>query len=224
MVCGDGISRAWQVGPARSRVLAMGTMTAGGGGEFADVRTIAVEEARRQVGQCLEVGINLFDTADEYSRSVSEEILGNALKGRRDQVLIATKVGMPVGDGPNDGLSSHHIVTGCEASLRRLGSDHNDPFQMHRWDGLTSLEETLAALDLLVCSGKVRYVGASNYTCWQLMKSLGIAAAELVLTAGEREQLDSVSALPLLYPYWHQANTGTDRLSPADLVLLGRDR
>jgi len=86
--------------------------------------------------------------------------LGQALRGRRDQVLVATKVGMPLGDGPNDaGLSRHHILTGCEASLRRLGTDHIDLYQLHRWDGLTPLEETLEALDLLARSGMVRYVG-----------------------------------------------------------------
>ena len=336
----------------RVSVLTMGTMTFGGRGEFAAVGSVGVDEARRQVDQCLEAGVNLFDTADEYSGGQSEEILGQALQGRRDQVLIATKVGMPLGDGPNDaGLSRHHILTGCEASLRRLGTDHIDLYQLHRWDGLTPLEETLEALDLLVRSGKVRYVGVSNFTGWQLMKSLGVAgrlglprfvsqqiyyslqareaeyelipaavdqglgvlvwsplagglmsgkyrrdrqpthgtrqltgwgeppvrdreamyrtvdvlvsigqergvsaaqvalayllerpavtslvigartaeqladnlaAAELVLTEEERERLDTVSDLPLIYPYWHQANTGSDRLSPADLTLLGR--
>jgi aryl-alcohol dehydrogenase-like predicted oxidoreductase len=154
----------------------MGTMTFGGRGGFADVGSTGVEEARRQVDQCLAAGVNLFDTADVYSGGLSEEILGQALKGRRDQVLVATKVRMPMGDGPNDaGLSRHHIVTGCEASLRRLGTDHIDLYQVHEWDGLTPLEETLEALDLLVRSGKVRYVGASNYAGWQLMKALGTA-------------------------------------------------
>ena len=330
----------------------MGTMTFGGRGGFADVGSTGVEEARRQVDQCLAAGVNLFDTADVYSGGLSEEILGQALKGRRDQVLVATKVRMPMGDGPNDaGLSRHHIVTGCEASLRRLGTDHIDLYQVHEWDGLTPLEETLEALDLLVRSGKVRYVGASNYAGWQLMKALGTAgrrglprvvsqqiyyslqareaeyemipaavdqglgvlvwsplaggllsgkyrrdlqppagsrqltdwneppvrdqdalyeivdvlvsigeergvsaaqvalayllgqpavtslvvgaktaaqladnlsAADLVLAAEERDRLDKASAPPLIYPYWHQAKTARDRLSPADLTLLGR--
>ena len=328
----------------------MGTMTFGGEGTFANVGSTGVDEARRQVDQCLAAGINLIDTADVYSNGLSEEIVGEVLRGRRDQVLIATKVRMPMGPGPNDaGLSSHHIVSGCEASLRRLGIDHIDLYQVHEWDGLTPLEETLQALDLLVRSGKVRYVGASNYAGWQLLKALGtaerhglprfvsqqiyyslqardaeyelipaavdqglgvlvwsplaggllsgkyrrdrqpppgsrqltdwdeppvhdrdmlydivdvlvgiadargvsaaqvalayllgkpavtslvigarsseqltdnLAAADLVLTGEERARLDEVSAQPLLYPYWHQAKTARDRLSPADLTLL----
>jgi aryl-alcohol dehydrogenase-like predicted oxidoreductase len=335
----------------RVSVLTMGTMTFGGRGNFADVGSTGEDEARRQVDQCLAAGVNLFDTADVYSGGLSEEILGEALQGRRDQVLIATKVRMPMGRGPNDaGLSRHHIVTGCEASLRRLGTDHIDLYQVHEWDGLTPLEETLEALDLLVRSGKVRYVGASNYAGWQLMKALGaaerlglprfvsqqiyyslqardaeyelipaavdqgigvlvwsplagglmsgkyrrdqqpppgsrqltdwneppvrdqdalhatidvlvgigaehgvsaaqvalayllgrpavtslvigaktaeqladnLAAADLVLTAQQRARLDEVSAVPLIYPYWHQAKTARDRLSAADLTLLG---
>jgi aryl-alcohol dehydrogenase-like predicted oxidoreductase len=160
----------------RVSVLTMGTMTFGGRGGFADVGSTDVDEARRQVDQCLAAGVNLFDTADVYSGGLAEEILGQALKGRRDEVLLATKVRMSMGDGPNDaGLSRYHIVTGCEASLRRLGTEHIDLYQVHEWDGLTPLEETLEALDLLVRSGKVRYVGASNYAGWQLMKALGTA-------------------------------------------------
>ncbi|HEY5361034.1 MAG TPA: aldo/keto reductase [Streptosporangiaceae bacterium] len=336
----------------RVSVLTMGTMTFGGRGGFADVGSTGEEEARRQVDQCLEAGVNLFDTADVYSGGLAEEILGQALKGRRDEVLVATKVRMPMGPGPNDaGLSRHHVVTGCEASLRRLGTDHIDLYQVHEWDGLTPLEETLEALDFLVTSGKVRYVGGSNYAGWQLMKALGIAdrlslprfvsqqiyyslqardaeyelipaavdqglgvlvwsplaggllsgkyrrdaqpaagsrqltdwneppvrdqsvlydtvdvlldigksrgvsaaqvalayllrkpavtslvvgartteqladnlaAADLVLTDDEFGLLEAVSDPPLLYPYWHQAKTASDRLSPADLTLLGR--
>ena len=294
---------------------------------------------------------SLIDAAYVYAGSRCEEILGEVLRGRRDQVLVATKVRMPMGRGPNDaGLSRHHVVSGCEASLRRLGTDHIDLYQVHEWDGHTPLEETLEALDLLMRAGKVRYVGASNYASWQLMKALGtaerhglprfvsqqiyyslqareaeyeliplavdqglgvlvwsplaggllsgkyrrgeqapagsrqltdwgeppvhnreglydtievlvsigeehgvsaaqvalaytlgrpaitsvvigartaeqladnLAAADLALTAAQRERLDQVSAPPLLYPYWHQAKTAADRLSPADLSLLG---
>jgi aryl-alcohol dehydrogenase-like predicted oxidoreductase len=329
----------------------MGTMTFGGQGDFANVGTTDTDEARRQVDMCLDAGINLIDTADVYSNGRSEEIVGEVIKGRRDDVLLATKVRMPMGPGPNDaGLSRHHLVEGCEASLRRLGTDHIDLYQVHEWDGVTPLEETLEALDSLVASGKVRYVGASNYTGWQLMKALGtsdrlgyerfvsqqiyyslqardaeyelvpaaidqglgilvwsplaggllsgkyrrgqtppegsrqltdwneppvydqdklydtievlvqiadghgvsaaqvalawllgrpavtslvigartteqladnLAAAELTLSEEERARLDEVSAMPLNYPYWHQANTAQDRLSPADLSLLG---
>nr|BFE72831.1 aldo/keto reductase [Actinoplanes digitatis] len=160
----------------RVSVLTMGTMTFGGKGNFADVGSTDVAEARRQVDQCLDAGVNLIDTADVYSGGLSEEIVGEVLEGRRDDVLVATKVRMAMGDGPNDAsLSRHHIIAGCEASLRRLRTDHIDLYQVHEWDGLTPLEETLEALDSLVRSGKVRYVGASNYAGWQLMKALGTA-------------------------------------------------
>ncbi len=335
----------------RISVLTMGTMTFGGTGPFAKVGSTGVNEARRQVDMCLEAGVNLIDTADVYSGGLSEEIVGEVLRGRRDDVLVATKVRMPMGPGPNDaGLSRQHVIAGCEASLRRLGTSHIDLYQVHEWDGHTPLAETLAALDHLVQSGKVRYVGASNYTAWQLMKALGIAdrtglprfvshqiyyslqgreaeyeliplavdqglgvlvwsplaggllsgkyrrtarpesgsrqltdwneppvydqerlydivevlvsiagqrgvsaaqvalayllgkpavtslvigarttaqladnlaAASLTLSPEERDQLDKASAPPLLYPYWHQAKTARDRLSPADLTLLG---
>jgi aryl-alcohol dehydrogenase-like predicted oxidoreductase len=342
-----------QLGRSGLRVssLTMGTMTFGGQGDFANVGTTDTDEARRQVDMCLDAGINLIDTADVYSNGRSEEIVGEVVKGRRDDLLLATKVRMSMGPGPNDaGLSRHHIVEGCEASLRRLGTDHIDLYQVHEWDGVTPLEETLEALDTLIASGKVRYVGASNYTGWQLMKALGtsdrlgyerfvsqqiyyslqardaeyelvpaaidqglgilvwsplaggllsgkyrrgqtppegarqltdwneppvydedklydtievlveiadghgvsaaqvalawllgrpavtsvvigartteqladnLAAAELTLSEDERARLDEVSAMPLNYPYWHQANTAGDRLSPADLSLLG---
>ncbi|MEV0616245.1 aldo/keto reductase [Nonomuraea sp. NPDC050404] len=334
----------------RVSVLTMGTMTFGGGGKFAYVGDTGVEEARKQIDMCLDAGVNLIDTADVYSTGLSEEIVGKAIQGRRDDLLLATKVRMPMGDGPNDaGLSRHHVITGAEASLRRLGTDHIDLYQVHEWDGRTPVEETLAALDHLVSAGKVRYVGVSNYTGWQLMKALGtadrlglprfvsqqiyyslqardseyelipaaidqglgvlvwsplaggllsgryrrdaqpsegrqltewneppvrdqeqlydtvevlvdiagehgvsaaqvalawllgrpaitslvvgartseqladnLAAAELKLTAEQRARLDEVSRQPLLYPYWHQAATASDRLSPADLSLLG---
>jgi aryl-alcohol dehydrogenase-like predicted oxidoreductase len=329
----------------------MGTMTFGGKGSFAAVGSTAVDDARQQIDLCLDHGVNLIDTADVYSDGVSEEIVGAAVQGRRDDLLLATKVRFAVGAGPNDaGLSRHHIIRGCEASLRRLGTDYIDLYQVHEWDGLTPLEETLQALDDLVSSGKVRYVGASNYSAWQLMKALGIAerdglprfvsqqiyyslqardaeyelvplsidqglgilvwsplaggllsgkyrrgqpppagsrhlgewdeppvydqeqlynvvdalveiaesqntspaavalaytlakpgvtsvivgartqeqlaanlaAADLVLADDERARLDEVSRPPLLYPYWHQAKTAADRLSAADITLLG---
>ena len=160
----------------RVSVLTMGTMTFGGAGGFASVGSTDLEGARRQVDRCLEAGINLIDTADVYSDGLSEEILGQVLEGRRDDVLVATKARMPMGDGPNDaGLSRHHLIRACEASLRRLRTDRIDLYQVHEWDGQTPLEETLQALDDLVHAGKVRYVGCSNYAGWQLMKALGIA-------------------------------------------------
>lgn len=343
-----------QLGNSGLRVsaLSLGTMTFGGTGWASVVGTTDVEGARRHIGLCVDAGVNLIDTADVYSEGLSEEILGQALGSKRGEVLVATKVRMSMGDGPNDaGLSRHHIISGAEASLRRLNTDYIDLYQVHEWDGQTPLEETLAALDHLVQSGKVRYIGCSNYAAWQLMKALGVsaanhltrfvsqqihytlqareaeqelvpiavdqgigimvwsplaagllsgkyrrgveapagsrhvegwdeppvhdaeklydivdalveiadghgvsaaqvaiawlltrpgvstvvlgartdaqlsnnlAAASLVLTAEELTRLDDVSAVPLKYPFWHQAKTSSDRLSPADLTLLAR--
>ncbi len=167
-----------QLGASGLRVsaLTLGTMTFGGKGNFANVGDTGVEDARRQIDLCLEAGVTLVDTADVYSDGASEEIVGQALEGRRDEVLLATKVRFPMGPGPNDaGLSRQHVIAGCEASLRRLGTDHIDLYQVHEWDGQTPIEETLAALEDLVRAGKVRYVGCSNYTAWQMVKALGVA-------------------------------------------------
>jgi aryl-alcohol dehydrogenase-like predicted oxidoreductase len=318
-----------QLGRSGLRVsaLTMGTMTFGGKGGFASVGSTGVDEARRQVDLCLDAGVNVVDTADVYSTGVSEEIVGEALRGRRDDVVLATKVRMPMGDGPNDaGLSRHHVIAGCEASLRRLGTDYIDLYQLHEWDGQTPLQETLEALDRLVQAGKVRYVGVSQQIYYSLQsrdaeyelipaaidqglgimvwsplaggllsgkyrrgaeapegsrhltdwneppvhdedkvydtvdalvaigEELGVSAAQvalawvlgrpavstvvvgartteqlrdnlaaagLVLGDEHRRRLDDVSAQRLLYPYWHQAKTARDRLSPADLSLLG---
>jgi len=342
-----------QLGRSGLRVsaLTLGTMTFGGGGNFAKVGNTGVEGARRQVDMALDAGVNLIDTADVYSTGVSEEIVGEAIKGRRDDVLLATKARMRMGEGPNDaGLSRHHLIRACEASLRRLGTDHIDLYQVHEWDGQTPLEETLGALDDLQRAGKIRYAGCSNYSGWQLSKALGVSerlglvrfvsqqvyyslqardveyelmpagldqgvgmlvwsplaggllsgkyrrgqampegsrhltdwneppvrdeeqtydvieaaveigaahgvsaaqvalawllgrpgvtslvigartdeqladnlgAADLVLTEDERRRLDDVSLLPLIYPHWHQLATSSDRLSAADLSLLG---
>ncbi|MGH2940791.1 MAG: aldo/keto reductase, partial [Solirubrobacterales bacterium] len=167
-----------QLGNSGLRVsaLTLGTMTFGGTGVFANVGSTDVSGARRQIDLCLDRGVNLIDTANVYSFGKSEEILGEAIKGRRDQVLVATKVRVPMGTGPNEtGLSRHHIIAECEASLRRLGIDHIDLYQTHEWDGQTPLEETLEAFDTLVRSGKVRYIGASNYAGRQLMKALAVS-------------------------------------------------
>ncbi len=331
-------------------VLSLGTMTFGGQGKFAKTGQTDVEAAQRQIGLCLDAGINLFDTADVYSGGESEVILGKALGGKRIDVLIASKARFPMGDGPNDrGSSRHHILRACEASLKRLNTDYLDLYQLHQWDGQTPLEETLRALDDLVSSGKVRYVGVSNFSAWHVMKTLGVAqashyirpvsqqihytlqareaeyellpaaqdqglgtlvwsplaggllsgkyrrnqaapegtrhladwgeppvrdenalydvvdvlvdiaetrgvsaaqialawliarpqvtsvivgarndtqlqdnlkAADITLTTEETEKLNAVSQLPLLYPYWHQAQTASDRLSAADLSLI----
>jgi aryl-alcohol dehydrogenase-like predicted oxidoreductase len=159
--------------------LTLGTMTFGGRGNFKAVGDTDLAGARRQIDMCLDAGINLIDTADVYSGGRSEEIVGEAIEGKRDDVLIATKVRFRMGEAPNmAGLSRHHVITGCEASLRRLRTDHIDLYQLHEWDGLTPPEETLDALRYLVDTGKVRYVGASNYAAWQLMKALGTAERE----------------------------------------------
>ena len=336
----------------RVSTFTLGTMGFGGTGWATPVGQIDVDGAREQIKIARDAGVNLIDTADVYSAGLSEEIIGKALGKDREEVLLATKVRMPMGDGPNDaGLSRHHIIRGAEASLRRLGTDYLDLYQVHEWDGHTPLEETLTALDDLVRSGKVRYIGCSNYAAWHLMKALAIsdarqlerfastqvyyslqnrdieseivpvcldqgagilvwsplaggllsgkyrrgvdapagsrhltewdeppvndedklydtievavkigeshgvsaaqvslaylsqkpgitslivgsrtpeqlrdnlAAADLQLTADEITALDDVSGEPLRYPFWHQANTSSDRLSPADLSQIGR--
>lgn len=159
-------------------VLSFGTATFGGSNEFFQRwGSTDVEEASKLVDICLEAGINLFDTADIYSMGASEEILGAALKGKRDKVLISTKTTFSMGDGPNDkGSSRYHIIEACEASLKRLGTDHIDIYFMHGFDALTPVEETLGALDNLIQSGKVRYIGCSNFSGWHVMKAL--AASE----------------------------------------------
>ncbi len=132
--------------------------------------------SREMIARFLDAGGNFLDTADVYSRGRSEEITGRAIKDRRDDVVLATKVRFGMGDGPNDvGVSRKHVMQGCEASLKRLGTDYIDLYQVHCWDEATPLEETLGALSDLVRQGKVRYIGVSNYTAWQLMKSMHIS-------------------------------------------------
>jgi aryl-alcohol dehydrogenase-like predicted oxidoreductase len=342
-----------QLGHSGLRVsrLTLGTMTFGGRAQFRAVGETDLGGAKRQIDIALDAGVNLIDTADVYSEGAAEEIVGQALNGRRDQVLLATKARFPMGSGPNDaGLSRHHLIEACEASLRRLRTDHVDLYQVHEWDGHTPLEETLAALDHLMQSGKIRYVGCSNFGGWQVMKALSVArtrglpefvsqqvymslqersaeyeivpsaidqglglliwsplaggllsgkyrrgeppppgsrratewdeppvydenklydtvdvlieiadghgtspaqvalawllarpgittviigartdeqladnlaAAALGLSADEVERLEEVSRPPLIYPYWHQRKTAADRLSAADLSLIG---
>src|SRR5918992_1367002 len=158
-------------------VLSLGAAPFGGGNEFfKQWGSTDVKEATRLVDISIDAGVNLFDTADVYSQGLSEEILGKAIAGRRDKVLIATKATFKMGDGPNDiGSSRFHLIQACEASLRRLGTDYIDLYQLHGFDALTPLEETLGALDDLVRSGKVRYIGCSNYSAWHLMKALCIS-------------------------------------------------
>jgi len=158
-------------------VLSYGAGTFGGGNEFFKAwGSSDVAEATRLVDICLEAGVNLFDTADVYSVGASEEILGKAIAGKRNQVLLSTKATFPMGKGPNDlGSSRHHLIEACENSLRRLGVDHIDIYHMHGFDALTPIEETLKTLDTLVQSGKVRYIACSNFSGWHLMKALSIS-------------------------------------------------
>jgi aryl-alcohol dehydrogenase-like predicted oxidoreductase len=155
-------------------VLSFGTGTFGGGNEFFKAWGASdVAEATRLVDVCLEAGVNLFDTADVYSNGLSETILGKAVAGRRDQVLISTKATFKMGPGPNDlGSSRHHLIPACEASLKRLGTDYIDIYHLHGFDALTPVEEVLSTLENLVQSGKVRYLACSNFSGWHLMKSL----------------------------------------------------
>jgi aryl-alcohol dehydrogenase-like predicted oxidoreductase len=158
-------------------VLTLGTGTFGGTGEFFSAwGNSQVEDAKRLIDICLEAGLNMFDTADIYSAGESEKILGQAIKGRRDEVLISTKATFRMGDGPNDvGSSRHHLSKAIDASLKRLGTDYIDLFQLHGFDAQTPIEETLATLDGFVKAGKIRYIGVSNFSGWHLMKSLAIA-------------------------------------------------
>jgi aryl-alcohol dehydrogenase-like predicted oxidoreductase len=160
-------------------VLSFGTGTFGGGNEFFDAwGATGVDESGRLVDICLEAGVNLFDTADIYSDGLSETILGKAIEGRRDQVLISTKAtfAMSTPRGPNDiGSSRYHLIRACEDSLRRLGTDYIDIYHLHGFDALTPIEEVLSTLNNLVESGKVRYIACSNFSGWHLMKSLDIA-------------------------------------------------
>ncbi|PDT05565.1 aldo/keto reductase [Rhizobium chutanense] len=162
----------------RVPVLSFGAGTFGGSGPlFGAWGTTDAQEARRLVDICLEAGVNLFDTADVYSAGASEEVLGQAIRGRRDAVLISTKTALPMGEGPQDwGTSRARLIRATEDALRRLDTDYIDLLQLHAFDASTPVEEVLSTLDGLVASGKIRYVGVSNFSGWELMKSL--AAAE----------------------------------------------
>ena len=158
-------------------VLGFGAGTFGGKGPlFSAWGNADAAEARRLLDICLDAGVNLFDTADVYSDGASESILGDALKGRRDQAIISTKLSLRAGDGPNDvGASRHHLVTGVERALNRLNTDYIDLLQLHHFDAMTPVESVMRTLDDLVRDGKLRYVGASNFSGWQLMKSQAVA-------------------------------------------------
>lgn len=158
-------------------VLAFGTGTFGGVGPlFSAWGNTTATEARRLIDICLDAGVSLFDTADVYSNGASEEVLGKALAGRRDKVLISTKTALPVGDGPDDaGSSRSRLIRAVEGALRRLGTDYIDLLQLHAFDAATPIEEVVSTLDMFVRAGRVRYVGVSNFSGWQVMKSLAVA-------------------------------------------------
>jgi len=168
-----------QLGESGLRVsaLSFGAGTFGGSGPlFSHWGTSGVSEARRLVDICLEAGVNLFDTADVYSEGASEEVLGEAVKGRRDKVLLSTKFGLPMGDGPNQSGSSRlRLIKGVEDALRRMQTDYIDLFQLHAFDAFTPVDEVISTLDRLVQEGKIRYAGVSNFAGWETMKSLAAA-------------------------------------------------
>ena len=157
--------------------LSFGTATFGGGNDFFKAwGETDIAEARRLLDICFEAGVNLFDTADGYSDGRSEEILGKAREGRRDRALISTKAYFPMGDGPNDrGTSRYHLRRALEGSLRRLGTDYVDIYHLHGFDALTPIEEVQETLNTFVREGKERYIAASNFSGWHLMKSLAVA-------------------------------------------------
>jgi aryl-alcohol dehydrogenase-like predicted oxidoreductase len=158
-------------------VLSLGTATFGGGNDFFKAwGSTDAAEARRLVDVCLDAGVNMFDTADVYSHGLAETNLGAAIAGRRPRTIVATKATFRMGSGPNDlGSSRAHLIEACEASLRRLGTDYIDIYQLHGFDATAPVEETLRALDDLVRAGKIRYIGCSNFSGWHLMKSLGVS-------------------------------------------------
>jgi aryl-alcohol dehydrogenase-like predicted oxidoreductase len=156
--------------------ICFGAMTFGGRGYWKVIGELEQKDANELVNLCFDAGVNFFDTADVYSEGLSEEMLGKALGSKRNEIILATKVRGRTGKGPNDaGLSRHHIIENCNSSLKRLRTDYIDLYQIHSFDPYTPQEETLRALDDLIRAGKVRYIGASNHTGWQLMKALAIS-------------------------------------------------
>jgi aryl-alcohol dehydrogenase-like predicted oxidoreductase len=157
--------------------LVLGTATFGGGTDFfRKWGSTDVAEAKRLVDVALDGGLTMFDTSDSYSYGLSEQILGKAITGRRDKVLIATKTGNRMSDGPDDiGTSYDRLIRACDASLKRLGTDHIDLYQLHGFDALTPTEDVLRAIDVLLRAGKIRHYGVSNFSGWHLMKTLSLA-------------------------------------------------
>ncbi|SIR42447.1 MULTISPECIES: aldo/keto reductase [Acidiphilium] len=210
--------------------LTLGTMTMGGKGAFEKVGNVGLAEAKRQIDLCLDAGVNLIDTADIYSTGGSEEIIGEALGGvHKSGVMLATKVRFPMGKGPNDaGLSRHHIIDACNASLKRLRTDYIDLYQVHEWDGITPLDETIEALNTLISHGKVRYIGCSNYSAWHIMKALGISDAthrQRFVSQQIHYTLEAREAENELLPLAHDQGLGVLVWSPlAGGLLSGKHR
>ena len=213
-------------------VLSLGTATFGGNTEFFKAwGETDVAEATRLVDIALEAGVNMFDTADVYSNGLSEEILGKAIAGRRDQLLISTKATFRTGTGLDDvGSSRKHLVSACEVSLKRLGTDYIDLWSMHGFDSLTPIDETLRVFDDLVRAGKVRHVGCSNFSGWHLMKSLSIAEQNAWPRYVAHQAYYSLLAREYeweLMPLAHDQHVGTVVWSPLSGGLLsgkiGRD-
>ena len=201
--------------------LSLGTFTFAGRGDFGKVGAQGVEEARRLVDCALDHGVNLLDTANMYSAGGAEEVLGQVLAGRRDEVLICSKARMRIGDGPNDeGASRWHLIRECERSLRRLRTDRIDVYLVHEWDGLTPVEETMAALDRLVQDGKLRHFGCSNYSAWQVMKSLGAARGERLACQQIHYTLEAREAEYELLPLSIDQGLGVMVWSPLAAGLL----
>ncbi len=205
--------------------LSFGTMTFGGHDFFKYMGETQVDEARKLIDICLEAGVNLFDTADIYSQGLAEKILGQAIgKDRRDKVLIATKAFGRMGPGIHEtGLSRLHLIKACEESLRRLGTDYIDLYQVHLFDALTPLEETLSALDQLIHDGKVRYIGSSNFSAWQSMKAQAIADHYLYQPFISQQMYYSLLVRDLeneAIPFGIDQNVGTLVWSPLSFGLL----
>ncbi|MCK0714695.1 aldo/keto reductase [Chromohalobacter sarecensis] len=158
--------------------LTLGTVPFGGSNGFEKAASVDTDGARKLIDMALDAGVNMIDTADLYSIGEAEEITGKALGNKRNDIILATKGRSPLDNDPNNsGASRYHLIRAVEASLKRLGTDHIDLYQLHNWDGVTPIEETLEAMHHLVTSGKVRYYGTSNYTGWQMMKMLGKSEA-----------------------------------------------
>ena len=170
-----------QLGQSGLRIpaLSFGTGTFGGQGPlFSAWGSSDVREATRLIDICLDAGLNMFDSADVYSNGAAEQILGEAIKGRRDKIIISTKLALPMGDGPNDyGTSRHRLIGATEAALKRLNTDYIDLLQLHAFDAYTPVDEVMETLDTLRQAGKIRYSGVSNFASWQIMKSQAVALA-----------------------------------------------